>query len=103
MRPLREMMLRLKMKVASDPQYGIFEVDLQRILDEISNVVSSCVEKICKAEGLDKGKDGAAPCAESAAKLAADLVLLRHHSAGAKSATARFAGILGIEAPKLGR
>ena len=103
MSPLRELMKRLEIKVASNAQYKIFEVDLARIQEEINKVVNRSLELVCKAENADKTSAGAWACATLAAELGSDLVLLKHHCAGAKSATARFAGILGVDVPKIGK
>ena len=103
MSPLRELMKRLEIKVASNAQYKIFEVDLKRIQEEINKVVNRSLELVCKAENTDKGPAGASLCANIAAEIGSDLVFLKHHCNGAKAATARFAGILGVEIPKIGK
>ena len=101
--PMRELMKRLQIKVLANSQYKIFEVDLARIQEEINRVCNKSLEQICKAENADRGPAGAALCSATAAEIGSDLVFLKHHCAGAKAATARFAGILGVEVPKIGK
>ena len=103
MSPMRELMKRLQIKVGANNQYKIFEVDLARIQEEINRVCNKSLEQICKAENADRGPAGAALCSATAAEIGSDMVFLKHHCAGAKAATARFAGILGVEVPKIGK
>ena len=103
MSPLLELMERLQIKVSANAQYKIFEVDLARIQGEINPVCNRSLELVCKAESADKGDAGVAMCSTTAAELGSDLVFSKHHCAGAKAATALFAGIPGVEVPKIGK
>ena len=97
---MKETLIRLKMKVASDPQNRMFQQELERILQEMNGLLTPTLEALCAAEGMDKSAVGAKRCAEVAARFSKQTIFLRHHIAGAKSATARFAGILGLEMQK---
>ena len=77
--------------------------DLSRIQEEVNKICNKSLELILKAESAEKAPAGAAACSSIAADLGNDLVFLKHHCMGAKAAAARFAGILGVEVPKMGK
>ena len=100
MSPLRELQQRMQFKVAENSHYQFFMGDLERVQAEINRQVKDCLQKICSAENDIKMEKGPAEFDKTSAALSEDLILLKHHCSGAKAATQRFAGILGIEPPK---
>ena len=99
LKPLREVAIKMKIKVASDSNYQVFFGESEAIHKQMENIVVPALEALCGAESLDKDKMTPSEIGQMAERFAKQTVLLRHHISSARSAATRFNGILGIVDP----
>ena len=95
-KPLREIVVKMKIKVGTDGNYQVFLTELQSIHKQMENVVHPALEALCSAESLDKSKTKPEEMKIMSERFSKQTMLLKHHTAAAKGAIARFNGILGV-------
>ena len=100
LKPLREALIKVRIKVNSDSNYQVFLTEIQAIHTQMEGIVLPALEALCGAEALDKGTLGAQELVKMSDRFAKQTVLLKHHITGARAATTRFSGILGVDVGK---
>ena len=100
LKPLREVAIKMKINVTNDPSYQVFLQEVEAIHDQMDNIVPPALEALCACESLDKEKLSKEELGQMSDRFAKQTVLLRHHVAGARAATTRFNGILGVDPKK---
>ena len=91
----------MQFKASENSHYQFFMADLERVQSEVNRVCKSCMTNICNAENdIGSGKRPE-DLTRTSAMLTNDLAMMKHHCSGVKAAAQRFAGIIGIEPPKI--
>ena len=96
LKPLREVSIKMKIKVANDSNYQVFLKDAEATHKQMDNIVLPALEALCQAETMSKETMSPTEVKAMSERFTKQTGLIRLHITSARAAIARFNGILGV-------